>query len=642
MANEYTTITVDMTRIDSTAPSGTLYAELHHVVTLANNDVVYPEKREFTVTSGAASISLACTATAIKNQNAHYVISFAPTGEAEKILGRIIPTASATPLNLSDLLEVGATSLVVNRMLTAASNIAVFESIAALQATTGRGNRDLAFVFDQGWFRCITSDATAALGTLVVIDADGNRWVLEEESIRTYGKAKDIRQYGAVSGGTVDCTAAIQAAIDSDGSLVYIPTGVWLVNPAIGLKVKDGLTLVGDGDDASILLASGAAGSIIKRPAVTAGGQYIRNVLVSRIGVVLTHPGTADPANYEQIAFDLRHVTRSTISECYAGNYIRGDVSRSDPAAQSDAIQGYGVVCGTYSSGDPLYSGGEVNTIERCTLWGLKKGVVVDDATLSGASAAHATVVDNCDIQICELGIGIEQQYATGCAFRDCIIQAVQPARGSVNTTYALRCDAYENFIDGGYIEITSACDHALFFGATSARNTAYIHRVSAAAAGVTDNGTANDITIRDTGHVTKYALHRMRSGVVFGTSGGTTLNNYEEGTWTPTIIGLTGAGVGTYSFQVGNYTRIGRVVVVTFNVSWSAHTGSGDVAITGLPFASKNVSQGHQGGGLAYPAAYAGSINANESQIRVTDAADAAVAIGGTGQFVGTLTYHV
>lgn len=103
--NEYTTITVDMTKVDGTAVSGTLYAELAHVVTLANNDVVYPSKQDFAVTSGAASITLACTETAIKNQNAPYVVSFKPTGGVEKVLGRIVPTASASPLNLSDLLE---------------------------------------------------------------------------------------------------------------------------------------------------------------------------------------------------------------------------------------------------------------------------------------------------------------------------------------------------------------------------------------------------------------------------------------------------------------------------------------------------------------------------------------------------------
>jgi len=66
-------------------------------------------------------------------------------------------------------------------------------------------------------------------------------------------------------------------------------------------------------------------------------------------------------------------------------------------------------------------------------------------------------------------------------------------------------------------------------------------------------------------------------------------LNWYEEGTWTPTIYGSTSAGTGTYSFQLGKYTRIGRVVYVTMNIVWTAHTGTGNLLIGGLPFTTAN-----------------------------------------------------
>lgn len=59
----------------------------------------------------------------------------------------------------------------------------------------------------------------------------------------------------------------------------------------------------------------------------------------------------------------------------------------------------------------------------------------------------------------------------------------------------------------------------------------------------------------------------------------------YEEGTWTPTIAGQITAGTGTYTTQVGRYTRIGRVVYVSLNLAWSAHTGTGDMQVNGLPF---------------------------------------------------------
>jgi hypothetical protein len=63
------------------------------------------------------------------------------------------------------------------------------------------------------------------------------------------------------------------------------------------------------------------------------------------------------------------------------------------------------------------------------------------------------------------------------------------------------------------------------------------------------------------------------------------TLDDYEEGTWTPTAVGASVAGTGTYAIQLGYYTKIGRLVQVRGYVSWTAHTGSGDLRLGGFPF---------------------------------------------------------
>lgn len=63
------------------------------------------------------------------------------------------------------------------------------------------------------------------------------------------------------------------------------------------------------------------------------------------------------------------------------------------------------------------------------------------------------------------------------------------------------------------------------------------------------------------------------------------TLDDYEEGTFTPTIVGSTSAGTGTYTQQIGKYTKIGRVVHVDIVIQWTAHSGTGNILIDGLPF---------------------------------------------------------
>jgi hypothetical protein len=65
------------------------------------------------------------------------------------------------------------------------------------------------------------------------------------------------------------------------------------------------------------------------------------------------------------------------------------------------------------------------------------------------------------------------------------------------------------------------------------------------------------------------------------------TLDDYEEGTFTPTVIGLTTAGTGTYSTQSGKYIKVGGMVYVEVALDWSAHTGTGNMAFGGLPFNS-------------------------------------------------------
>lgn len=62
-------------------------------------------------------------------------------------------------------------------------------------------------------------------------------------------------------------------------------------------------------------------------------------------------------------------------------------------------------------------------------------------------------------------------------------------------------------------------------------------------------------------------------------------LDDYEEGTFTPVITGGTSGGTGTYSLQQGTYTKIGNRVFIQIAITWTAHTGTGDMLITGLPF---------------------------------------------------------
>jgi len=67
------------------------------------------------------------------------------------------------------------------------------------------------------------------------------------------------------------------------------------------------------------------------------------------------------------------------------------------------------------------------------------------------------------------------------------------------------------------------------------------------------------------------------------------TLDDYEEGTFTPRIDGLTTAGTGTYTTQTGRYVKIGKMVTLWFYIDWSNHTGTGSIQFANFPFTAQN-----------------------------------------------------
>jgi hypothetical protein len=58
---------------------------------------------------------------------------------------------------------------------------------------------------------------------------------------------------------------------------------------------------------------------------------------------------------------------------------------------------------------------------------------------------------------------------------------------------------------------------------------------------------------------------------------------------FTPVISGTTIAGVGTYTATSGTYTLANGIVYFQLACVWSAHTGTGDILVSGFPYAAQN-----------------------------------------------------
>ena len=114
---------------------------------------------------------------------------------------------------------------------------------------------------------------------------------------------------------------------------------------------------------------------------------------------------------------------------------------------------------------------------------------------------------------------------------------------------------------------------------------------VSVTSTGNVTVGGAGTVTLGGSGN-----LVLSGSGIDFGTGTdgtgtvtGGVLDDYEEGTFTPAISGSSSAGTGTYTIPLGTYVKVGNLVHVNIRLGWSAHTGSGGMLISGLPFTSSN-----------------------------------------------------
>jgi hypothetical protein len=98
--------------------------------------------------------------------------------------------------------------------------------------------------------------------------------------------------------------------------------------------------------------------------------------------------------------------------------------------------------------------------------------------------------------------------------------------------------------------------------------------------------------------------------GLKFGTdtAAANGLDDYEEGTWTPTYGGSTTDGSMTYTSQVGYYTKIGNLVTVNGRVLAGTVTTSptGAMLIKGLPFTAASDTNNYSGINIAFSNSWA------------------------------------
>ena len=112
-------------------------------------------------------------------------------------------------------------------------------------------------------------------------------------------------------------------------------------------------------------------------------------------------------------------------------------------------------------------------------------------------------------------------------------------------------------------------------------------------------NGVAIDsVTLKDGGATLtdNITFSASGKGIHLGVTSATAsnlLDDYEEGTFTPTYAGSSGGSV-TLVGTIGTYVKVGKIVHVRMRIMTTAMSLSGDITITGLPFTSDSTTNYH------------------------------------------------
>jgi len=148
-------------------------------------------------------------------------------------------------------------------------------------------------------------------------------------------------------------------------------------------------------------------------------------------------------------------------------------------------------------------------------------------------------------------------------------------------------------------------------------------------------NGVAIDsVTLKDGGATLtdNITFSASGKGVHLGVTSATAsnlLDDYEEGTFTPTLNGTSGGASGvTYTSRLGWYEKIGHNVQahIWLNSNSMSSVPSGNLEVTNLPFTSKNTTNFYHAISISFAANFSGTaspqggyISANGTTISIT-----------------------
>lgn len=360
-----------------------------------------------------------------------------------------------------------------------------------------------------------------------------------------------VEDFGAVGDGVADDTNAIQAAINA-AARVYFPTGTYRVTGALSVSSSQA-------NQRNLILHGDSTASVI----AFSGGGYL----------------SLNKSNYSS-DFVLRDL--SFTSDGNAATKVVFSVARGE--VRNCTFTGFDLALEV----NQAYQLIQHNTFISCTT-GIKN---IDRAVVSGAYY-NANAINNNFFAQC--GTGVALQHTPIGSAGSLILNPVTLYQNTFETctTAGIRLSWVNNItIDCCYFELTPINIYADSFSKNILIQNIHSHpgeksiKLDEAEASVS-GGRLRDLELTNNSTLTGVAPSAGALGTVTIDATSKFYRFKYDGIYTPTITGSSVAGTTTYAAQFGDYVRMGNLVYVTFNIAYTATTGSGDLQIS-LPFPIK------------------------------------------------------
>lgn len=470
----------------------------------------------------------------------------------------------------------------------------------------------------------------------------------ESVSVKDFGAVAD----GNGTGGGTNSSAAIQAAIDSvvatgTPGVVHIPSGTYRCDTGLVLDLS--LCSV-EGDGAILDFTNMPGGTIadytlngFNQPLVGvaltitssygyAGGAYyeatqrVRGIrLKGKAGV--SEGGTPPAAPTDQTGIYLYGTTYTQTAALFenvvVSQFYQGAIFGENEFG-STFLNCTFIFCANCVYMPQVSNAGERNTFISCEFYNSVNGLVLENSfattrlyscSIGGMTDVYVYItVGFLSITDCHFEGNFAPDYPNAIMIWNGPARFPEYSGINISGTHFLAKSQRNNPVikldgavwfnmDGGYIDGSTAGSAAVIGDIGTAAGSmkltgTYVLNGTNPVFGMTSvlftYGTIN------LGNSGVFALGRTQPnngmGIAFPASqiastDANTLDDYEEGTLTPTIFGFSTAGTATYVRREGYYTKIGNRVLFSIDVIWNTGTGTGDLGVSGLPFTSSSTA---------------------------------------------------